>query len=142
MKMHTAIRHGEPLQARAPLPLRWMPWLVFAIIVAWITHLAWPVGAAGQGGLDAATTSMAPSLVHWKSAQHDWLLVVDPATHELVVYDANDGRPLRRLGAASGAGSIDSIRADGNRLIVASHQRPRLQILSLPSLTPVTLAAR
>ena len=70
------------------------------------------------------------------------MLVVDPATHELVVYDANDGRPLHRLGVANGAGAIDSIVGEGNWLIATSRHDPRPQILSLPDLRPVALAAR
>jgi hypothetical protein len=116
-----------------------MQWLALAVLAAWILHLCWPSTAIGD---NASTTVSAPSLVHWKDAEHDWLLVVDQGTHELVVYDANDGRPLRRVGIASGAGAIDSIIGEGNWLIAMSQQHPRVQVLSLPGLQPATLAAR
>jgi hypothetical protein len=116
-----------------------MQWLALAVLAAWVMHLCWPSSADGD---DVSTMASTPSLVHWKDAGHDWLLIVDQATHELVVYDANDGRPLHRVGAASGAGAIDSIVGEGNWLIAMSQQHPRLQVLSLPGLQPATLAAR
>ncbi|MFC5440512.1 hypothetical protein [Rhodanobacter ginsenosidimutans] len=58
--------------------------------------------SAVPGSDNTSATPIAP-LVHWRDADHDWLLVVEQASGELVVYDANDGRPLRRLGAANGA---------------------------------------
>ena len=68
------------------------------------------------------------------------MLVVDQASGELVVYDANDGRPLRRLGAANGVGPIETITREGDWLVTTSERRPGHQILSLPGLQPVTLA--
>lgn len=135
-----ALRRSAHPQAHAQWFWRLLPWLGFAAFAAWALHLSWPSAAIGE--VDTLTTASASPVVHWKDAEHDWLLVVDQATHELVVYDANDGRPLRRLGAASGAGTIDSIVGEGNWLIATSQQHPRLQVLSLPGLQPATFAAR
>jgi hypothetical protein len=118
-----------------------LPWLAFAALAACALHLCWPSAAAGDDTGEAATVS-ASSLVHWKDAGHDWLLVVDQATRELVVYDAYDGRPLRRLGAANGAGAIDSIASVGNRLMATDQQHSHTRVLSLPELQPAKLAAR
>lgn len=139
MNMQMALRRrAHPLTS-----MRWswrlVQWLALAVLAAWVLHLCWPPTATGSATSPPASAS---SLVHWKDAGHDWLLVVDQATHELVVYDANDGRPLRRVGVASGAGAIDSITGEGNWLIATSQQHPRVQVLILPGLQPATLAAR
>jgi hypothetical protein len=138
MNMQMALRRSAHPHTRVRRSWRLVQWLALAVLAAWMLHLYWPSTATG----DDTTTASAASLVHWKDADHDWLLVVDQATHELVVYDANDGRPLRRVGTASGAGAIDSIIGEGNWLIATSQQHPLVQVLSLPGLQPVTLAAR
>ncbi len=132
-------RRAHP-QTHASWSWRFLPWLAFAALAAWAMHLYWPYAVTGDDTADTAVT--ASPLVHWKDAEHDWLLVVDPATHELVVYDANDGRPLRRVGGASGARAMDSIVGEGNWLIATSQRDPRLQIFSLPDLRPTALATR
>jgi len=116
-----------------------MRWLALAVLAAWMLHLCWPSTATGD---EASATASTASMTHWKDADHDWLLVVDQATHELVVYDANDGRPLRRLGAASGVEPIDAIVGVGNWVIVTSQQHSRPQVLILPGLQRATLATR
>lgn len=138
MNMQIALRRSAHSRARAPWLWRVAQGLAFAVLAAWALHLCWPASTLGDDRADAPT---AASLVHWKDARHDWLLVVDQATHELVVYDANDGRPLRRVGAASGAQPVDSIVGEGNWLIATSQQHPRGQVLSLPGLQPVAFAA-
>lgn len=140
MNTPMTLRRSAHPRPRASWSWRLLPWLALAALIAWAAHLYWPHAATGDDTADTAAT-VSP-LVHWKDAGHDWLLVVDPATHELVVYDANDGRPLHRLGVANGAGAIDSIVGEGNWLIATSRHDPRPQILSLPDLRPVALAAR
>jgi hypothetical protein len=81
-------------------------------------------------------------LVHWRDAAHDWLLVVDPETRELVVYDANDGRPLEHLGADDGLPDVHSIVQLGSLLLVADRQRSRLRLLKLPQLRQVAFDPR
>ena len=132
MNMQIALRH-----AHTSSPSRYgrlVPWLGFALLAAGVLQLLWPPVAGNDN--TASATPIAP-LVHWSDADHDWLLVVDQASGELVVYDANDGRPLRRLGAANGVGPIETITREGNWLVTTSERRPGLQILSLPGLQPV-----
>lgn len=80
-------------------------------------------------------------LVHWQDSRHAWLLVADRGTHELVVYDAATGEPLQRLGHDDGLGSVDTIAALGNRLLVQDAKGQPI-LLSLPSLRADTLASR
>jgi hypothetical protein len=97
-------------------------------------QLLWP---PVDGSYNTTSATPIAPLVQWSDADHDWLLVVDQASGELVVYDANDGRPLRRLGAANGVGPIETITREGDWLVITSERRQGLQILSLPGLQPV-----
>ena len=81
------------------------------------------------------------SLVHWQDGRHDWLLVADRGTHELVVYDATTGSPLQRLGSDDGVGRVDSIASFGDRLLLQD-AKGRPTLLSLPDLRAGTLASR
>jgi hypothetical protein len=102
-----------------------------AAVLGW----CWPVADR------AAATRSTPSLVHWQDAAHDWLLVVDPATRELVVYDAVDGRPLQRLGADDGLPEVQSIARHGSWLQVTGKQHPPVR-LKLPQLQAVAARGR
>jgi hypothetical protein len=130
--------------AHAPTPASWsrrfLPWLALAALAGWVVHLHRP-DAIASDTVDPAATLSVSSVVHWKEAEHDWLLVVDPSSRELVVYDANDGRPLHRLGAAHGAKAIDAIVGEGNLLIATGRRDPRPRIFRLPDLQPA-LASR
>ena len=91
-----------------------------------------------------AATARVPfnRLVHWRDQRHDWLLVADPNAHELVVYDATTGEPLRRLGAREGLGDIDALVPFGDRLLIRARDAGQPKLLQLPELLPVALAAR
>jgi hypothetical protein len=103
----------------------------FAIHAAWHSAAAEPAMAIGDS-----------QLVHWTDADHDWLLVNDRSAHALVVYDATTGRPLKRLGAASGMAEIEAIARQDDRLLVSSGLDAPLRALALPELRPVALASR
>lgn len=90
----------------------------------------------------AAEAPPVQPLVHWQDAQHDWLLVVDPETGELVVYDAADGRPLQRLGADDGLPEVQSIARQGSWLRVTGRQHSRVRLLKLPELQAVAVSRR
>jgi hypothetical protein len=141
MNTPMSLRRCAHPRTHAPWSWRFLPWLPLVALVAWAVHLHWPHAIVDSDSVEPVATVSASSLVHWKDAQHDWLLVVDPSSHELVVYDANDGRPLHRLGTARGAKAIDSIVGEGNLLIATSQRDPRLQIFRLPGLQPA-LASR
>lgn len=97
---------------------------------------------AGRDRDPAATPPLAVNaLVHWQDDSHDWLLVADRTAHELVVYDAATGEPLQRLGRDDGLGSVDTIAALGDHLLV-QNTKGRPTLLSLPSLRAQALASR
>lgn len=107
--------------------------VLLAVLSASLLWSWWPTA-------DRATEQpSAPQLVHWQDAGHDWLLVVDPATRELVVYDAVDGRPLERLGADDGLPEVQSIARQGSWLLVTGRQESRMRRLKLPELRVVAV---
>lgn len=98
--------------------------------------------SGGQNDRRAAPSPVTENrVVHWQDSQHDWLLVADRATHQLVVYDASTGEPLQRLGNDSGLGEVDSIAQLGDLLLVQDAQG-QSTLLGMPGLQPRTLAAR
>lgn len=118
--------------------MAWPPgrFLLLAVLSAGLLWSCWPV-------VDhAAEESPIQQLVHWQDADHDWLLVVDPITRELVVYDANDGRPLERLGADDGLPEVQSIVQQGSWLFVMGRQHPKVRLLKLPQLQEVAFNGR
>lgn len=110
-----------------------------ALLAVSASCLLWswrPVARSEAGGASAN------QLVHWQDAGHDWLLVVDPATRELVVYDAGDGRPLDRLGADDGLPDVQSIAQQGHWLLVTGEQPRAVRRLELPELRAVAVDGR
>jgi len=103
------------------------------------------IGALLLAGRDRDPVATPPlavnALVHWQDDSHDWLLVADRTAHELVVYDASTGEPLQRLGRDDGLGSVDTIAALGDHLLV-QNTKGRPTLLSLPSLRAQALASR
>ena len=103
------------------------------------------IGALLLAGRDRDPVATPPlavnALVHWQDDSHDWLLVADRTAHELVVYDAATGEPLQRLGRDDGLGSVDTIAALGDHLLV-QNTKGRPTLLSLPSLRAQALASR
>ncbi|WP_431633879.1 hypothetical protein ACQVBX_09630 [Dyella sp. KULCS107] len=103
------------------------------------------IGALLLAGRDRDPVATPPlavnALVHWQDDSHDWLLVADRTAHELVVYDAATGEPLQRLGHDDGLGSVDTIAALGDHLLV-QNTKGRPTLLSLPSLRAQALASR
>jgi hypothetical protein len=82
------------------------------------------------------------ALVRWHDARHDWLLVADQASDEVVIYDATDGRPLRRLGRRQGLAGVEGLVRRGPWVFVFGRGRRDVRVLKLPQLQPVDLAAR
>ncbi|GAA0889369.1 hypothetical protein GCM10009121_22500 [Rhodanobacter soli] len=110
--------------------------VALALLSACLLWWCWPVADRA-----AEAPSIQP-LVHWQDADHDWLLVVDPVTRELVVYDATDGRPLERLGADDGLPDVQSIAQQGSWLFVTGRQYPKVRLLKLPELRAVAVGDR
>ena len=104
------------------------------------------IGALLLAGRDRDPVATPPlavnALVHWQDDSHDWLLVADRTAHELVVYDATDGRPLERLGADDGLPDVQSIAQQGSWLFVTGRQHPKVHLLKLPELRAVAVGGR
>lgn len=75
------------------------------------------------------------SLMRWHDASHDWLLVADDQANQLTVYDAIDGRPLRRLGAGT-VGDVATLAQRDGHLFVIDDDGTRKE-LKLPQLQRV-----
>jgi len=138
MNTQLTLRHVHAISP--PRYWRFVPWLGFALLAAGVLRHPWPPATGSDSMTPAAPAAPIAPLVRWSDADHDWLLVVDHSSGELLVYDANDGRPLRRLGIANGVAPIETIALDGNWLLAVSEHRPGLQVLSLPGLKPPVLA--
>jgi 3-phytase len=82
------------------------------------------------------------SLATWTSPDGaTWLIASAKSTHRLVVYDAQDGRELRTVGAkGDGPGQFDrpnGVAVFGDRLFVVERDNHRVQVLALPSFRPI-----
>ncbi|MFC5525073.1 hypothetical protein ACFPPA_04895 [Rhodanobacter ginsengisoli] len=87
-----------------------------------------------------STSAASPSfnaLVHWRDRGHDWLVVADGPADQLVVYNAVDGHPLRRLKVAHGLQDVDAlVQRDGQLFVVDDDgeldelRLPQLQVAS------------
>lgn len=137
MSMQIALRR-RALAAWSPgrVPHPQYALVLLVALSAGLLWWCWPVA-----GHAAAGPAIQP-IVHWQDAARDWLLVVDPATRELVVYDATDGRPLERLGADDGLPDVQSIARLGPWLFVTGRQQPKLHLLKLPELQAVAVGGR
>lgn len=89
----------------------------------------------------ANTVTIQP-LVHFRDANHDWLIVVDSVTREVMIYDAVTGSPVQRAGAQHGLSGVQSIAAEGARLLVASDHSRELGLLELRGFQPVAVGDR
>jgi len=105
-------------------PRSWWPALGL-----WAGLLAIVLGGVGL----AHPPSRPEQLVRWHDAGHDWLLAVDDDADQLSVYDATDGRLLRRLDAGT-VGDIAALARRDGRLYVVGDDGTRSE-LRLPQLT-------
>jgi hypothetical protein len=115
-------------------------WSGVVALVA-LAALAWALSFGGHRAVEDGHAPVVNPVVRWQDSRHDWLLVADRATHELVVYDAMSGAPLERLGDDDGLGQVDSIARFGDRLLVRDLQGDT-RMLALPGLHAATIAAR
>ena len=123
-----------------PRPRTWRRGLVAVLAMLAVPPGLW-LACADPGGSPGPGAVRTSPLVHWRDARHDWLLVADRTSHELVVYDARSGAPLRRLGAANGLGRVESIARTGDRLLV-QRAGGSASLLTLPDLRRDGLAVR
>lgn len=97
--------------------------LALALGFAWLAQPYSPAGSASDAN--------AHTFAHWRSEAHDWLLMAEPDEGALVVYDAKDGRPLRRLPVTG----VKGIVLEDDWLFVISTAHPGLRLLHLPQLS-------
>jgi len=131
--LHHLSRQARPsgrLDRRLLRPLGTVLALALSLGLLWSSL---PPAADDDGGPDVAVGQ----LVRWRDARHDWLVVVDPDSHELVVYDAHDGRPLERFGTDDGLPPVQSIRNEGPLVTVSGAGR-QTRLLKLPELELVS----
>ncbi|MGC1548245.1 MAG: hypothetical protein WA777_06915 [Rhodanobacter sp.] len=126
---------GAHLQMYAGTYRRWCGIGLLALATAWFLVAWWHAPLIPDNNLPTQT------FAHWKDASHDWLLLANPTSDELVVYDAANGHPLRRLGAADGLAGIDSIVQQGQWVFIVDRQHPPVRVLKLPQMQWVPLAS-
>jgi hypothetical protein len=98
-------------------------------VVLWVGLLAIVLGGFGP----AHPPSGSGRLMRWHDDGRDWLLVADDAANQLVVYDATDGRLLRRLDPDA-VGDVAALARRDGRLYVVGDDGARNE-LRLPQLT-------
>jgi hypothetical protein len=79
------------------------------------------------------------TLMHWRGAGSDLLVVADDEANQLAVYDAIDGRLLQRLGP-SAVGNVAALAQRDGRLFVVDDDGTRNE-LKLPQLKTVASSA-
>ncbi len=137
MNTQIALRHRSRHSGLSGRLVRQCGLVLLAVLLPGLLWTWKPAPEAGviQGG----TTNQ---LVHWRDGGHDWLLVIDPSTRELVVYDARDGRPLERLGVDDGLPEVHAIAQQGSSLLVLDEARSKVRRLKLPELRTVAVSDR
>jgi hypothetical protein len=92
------------------------------------------------GGFVTHRPVPAGSLLHWQDASHEWLLAADDQANRLIVYDASNGRPLRRLEVGE-VGDVAALAQQGGKTFVIADDGSRNE-LSLPQLQRVASSER
>lgn len=87
------------------MPIRVHRWWPVAVLLAGLLMVALLPATLPMGRTDMRPESelRLNTVVHWRGAGIDWLLVIDHEDDELIIYDAGDGRPLCRLGEGTGS---------------------------------------
>jgi hypothetical protein len=99
-------------------PFRWVHAAGVLVALAGIGIVV----SMGQGGASGDAASAENPLIHWRDAGHDWLVVLERDAGEVAVYDAADGRPLRRLGAAQGVAGAERMVREGPWLVLLGRE--------------------
>ncbi len=81
----------------------------------------------------SGATPTLDAMAHWRDQGHNWLLVADGTADQLVVYNAANGRPLRRIKIEQGLQDVDAlVQRDGHLFLVDADGKQ--EALSLPQL--------
>ena len=104
---------------------------------------AWSVATVAETYVSAASPEEElDSLATWPGDQGStWLIATGKSSHRLVVYDADSGERLLESGAEGSApGQFDrpnGVAVYGDYLFVTERDNHRVQVLTLPELTPL-----
>jgi hypothetical protein len=114
-----------------PRTSSWLP--ASCLLALLVTLVLSGFGASHASRLAGATLPTFSSVVHWHDAGHDWLLVGDGQSNQLSVYDAVDGRLVRRVAVQQGLNDAASLAQRDGRLYVVGDDG-QLGELRLPQL--------
>ena len=114
--------------------LRTHPWLSTAGMLAALLAIV-----LSGFGLVRPLPRSGTTLMHWRDAGGDLLVVADDEANQLAVYDAADGRLLQRLGP-SAVGNVAALAQRDGRLFVVDDDGTRNE-LRLPQLKTVASSA-
>jgi hypothetical protein len=113
------------------------PLAAAGMLVALAIVVANGFGLSHPRAVTSRSESMFNTLVRWKDASHDWLLVTDDKANQLSVYDARDGRLLHTLDRTTGFGEVAALaQRDGQLFVVEDSGRldpirlPQLQLIA------------
>jgi hypothetical protein len=125
-------RHDERMNA-AEL-LRKHPWpAVVGMSAGLVAIVLSGFGVASSAAIRPGMPAVFNTVVQWRDASHDWLLVADGQSNQLAVYSAVDGRPLHRLDVKRGVNDAGAFAQRDGRLFVVSDDG-KLGELKLPQL--------
>lgn len=102
------------MKSAAIIPTRaWLPALaVVALVLAGF-------GLQRSPQISAGSQPVFNSLAHWRRAGHDWLVVADGNADEVVIYNAADGRPLKRIRISRGVSDTGAlVQRDGDLFVM------------------------
>jgi hypothetical protein len=118
-------QHAGMSSAPANIIRSWLPALGMLLVLLAIVI----------GGFAEHRPVPAGSLLRWHDGSHDWLLAANDQANQLIVYDAGNGRPLRRLEVGE-VGDIAALAQQGGRTFVITDDGSRNE-LRLPQLQRV-----
>ncbi|WP_158886135.1 hypothetical protein [Rhodanobacter sp. L36] len=117
------------------------PLAAAGMLVALAIVVANGFGLSRARAVTSRSESTFNTLVRWKDASHDWLLVADDKANQLTVYDANDGRLLHTLDRTTGFGEVAALAQRDGQLFVVEDSG-RLDPIQLPQLQLIASSDR
>jgi len=114
----------------------WM--LASATLAALVVLVMSGFGLNRAAPLAGAISPMSGTLVHWRDASHDWLLIGDGKSDQLNIYNAVDGSLIRRVAVRRGLSNGNALAQRDGRLFVVGEDG-KLDELTLPQLQMVAV---
>ena len=104
--------------AAIPRTRAWLPAMALVVLV-----LA-GFGLQGSPRISAGNQPVFSSLAHWRRAGHDWLVVADGKADEVLIYNAADGRLLKRIQISRGVSEASTlVQRDGHLFVLGDDGR-------------------